>query len=334
MRAAEFDVVAIGNAIVDILQECSEDFLAATGLPKGRMTLVDTSAAIAGVRKNANVRMEVAGGSAANTAVGVASFGGRAAFMGRVGADMYGQIFRHDIRGTGVHFEDAATAIPGMETSHSLILMTPDGQRTMMTFLGCSSEFNDSVLDAGIIRRSRFVYLEGYLVDRPKAKAAFHEAAEIARAAGRSVVVSLSDAACVGRHRADFLTVIRAGKSTVICNESELSALYEMQNLDDALRKVGTDTALAVVTRSDKGSVIVENGSPRQIPAERVRKVVDATGAGDLFAAGFLYGLARGFDHERAGRLASFAASEIIAQVGPRPQGRLSQAARMRGLIG
>jgi sugar/nucleoside kinase (ribokinase family) len=328
-----YDVLAIGNAIVDIIRRCDEAFLQKVGGPKGHMSLVANSASIAAIRDKLRGGIEVAGGAAANTAVGVVSLGGRAAFVGKVADDELGRIFRHDIRGIGVTFTAPPSVAPGKETSRSLILVTPDGQRTMYTFLGCSTELDNHVIDVEAIAASKIIFLEGYLFDRPEAKAAFRRAAMIANASGRTVALSLSDSLCVERHRPEFMRLIRDGIGVLFANESEIKALYEVASFEDAMRQAGRDLKLAVLTRSEKGSVILSNGEAIVVPPERVSKVVDATGAGDLYAAGFLYGLSHGMKLEAAGRLGSFAAAEIIGVVGARPEVRLSHAARLRGFL-
>jgi sugar/nucleoside kinase (ribokinase family) len=329
-----YDVLAIGNAIVDIVRRCDEAFLQKLGGPKGHMSLVANSQSIAAIQNKLRGGIEVAGGAAANTAVGVVSLGGRAAFIGKVADDELGRIFRHDIRGIGVTFGSAPAVAPGKETSRSLVLVTPDGQRTMYTFLGCSTELDNHVLDVEAIAASKIVLLEGYLFDRPEAKAAFRRAAMVANAAGRLVALSLSDSLCVERHRPEFLRLIHDGIGVLFANESEIKALYELDSFDDAMRQAGRDLKLAVLTRSEKGSVIVAKGEAIVVPPEKVSKVVDATGAGDLYAAGFLYALSRGMTLNAAGRLGSFAAAEIIGVVGARPQVNLANLARLRGLIG
>jgi len=332
MAAVHYDVIAIGNAIVDIIGRCDDAFLESCGAPKGHMQLVDTQT-IASIYKRMGPAIEISGGSAANTVVGVASFGGRTAFIGKVAEDEFGRIFRHDIGAAGVSFKTPAVAIEGKETSRSLILVTPDGQRTMNTFLGISTDLDHGEVDPEIIKNSELVYLEGYLFDRPEAKAAFRQALSVANKAGRRVALSLSDSFCVNRHRAEFLELIRSGIAIVFANESEITALYETTSFDDAVAQAGKDTALAVLTRSEKGSVIVEKGKAIVVAPEPISKVVDTTGAGDLYAAGFLFGLARGLDLKTAGRLGSFAASEIICHIGARPEAKLSNLARIRGLI-
>ncbi|MCC7251478.1 adenosine kinase [Hyphomicrobium sp.] len=327
-----FDVVAIGNAIVDIIGRCDDGFLDRHGAPKGHMRLVDTET-IASIYKDMGPAIEISGGSAANTVVGVASLGGRAAFIGKVAEDEFGRIFRHDIGASGVTFKTPAVVDTSRATSRSLILVTPDGQRTMNTFLGISTDLDQGEVDPEIVRNSNIVYLEGYLFDRDEAKAAFRQAVEIANDAGRRVALTLSDSFCVNRHRDEFLALIRSGIGILFANESEILALYETSSFDEAMKHVARDTRLAVLTRSEKGSVIVSEGTPVLVSAEPVAKVVDTTGAGDLYAAGFLFGLARGYDLKAAGQLGSFAAAEIIGQMGARPEVKLSHLARMRGFI-
>ncbi|WP_072395957.1 adenosine kinase [Hyphomicrobium sp. CS1GBMeth3] len=332
MPGTQFDVVAIGNAIVDILGRCDDAFLDRHSAPKGHMRLVD-SATVDTLYREMGPAVEISGGSAANTVAGVASLGGRSAFIGKVSEDEFGRIFRHDISAAGVTFKTPAVAGSDRATSRSLILVTPDGQRTMNTFLGISTDLDQGEVDPEIIKASNIVYLEGYLFDRDEAKAAFRQAVAIANDAGRRVALTLSDSFCVNRHRAEFLALIRSGIGILFANESEILALYETASFDEAMKHVARDTRLAVLTRSEKGSVIVSDGTPVLVSAEPVAKVVDTTGAGDLYAAGFLYGLARGFDFKAAGQLGSFAAAEIIGQMGARPEVKLSHLARMRGFI-
>jgi sugar/nucleoside kinase (ribokinase family) len=333
MPGTQFDVVAIGNAIVDIIGRCDDSFLDRHQAPKGHMRLVDTDT-ISKIYSGMGPAMEISGGSAANTVVGVASLGGRAAFIGKVSEDEFGRIFRHDITAAGVSFKTPPVVGADRATSRSLILVTPDGQRTMNTFLGISTDLDQGEVDPAVIQASNIVYLEGYLFDRDEAKAAFRQAVEIANKAGRRVALTLSDSFCVNRHRDEFLALIRSGIAILFANESEILSLYETSSFDEAVRHVSRDTKLAVLTRSEKGSVIVSEGQPILIAPEPVKKVVDTTGAGDLYAAGFLFGLARDFDLAQAGKLGSFAAAEIIGQMGARPEVRLSHLARMRGFIG
>jgi len=332
MPGTQFDVVAIGNAIVDIIGRCDDTFLARHEMVKGRMDLVEPDRV--GVLYGAmGPGIEVSGGSAANTAVGVASFGGRAAFIGKVAEDEFGRIFRHDITAAGVSFKTPAVVDTPLSTARSLILVTPDGQRTMNTYLGISTNLDEGEVDASVIENSKIVYLEGYLFDRDAAKAAFRQALAIANKAGRRVALTLSDSFCVNRHRDEFLALIRAGIAILFANESEILALYQTEDFDAAAKRVAADTRLAVLTRSEKGSVIVADGRSIAIEPQLVAKVVDTTGAGDLYAAGFLYAMAKGFDLEDAGRLGSFAAAEIIGQMGARPEVKLGHLARLRGLV-
>lgn len=332
MSEIRFDVVGIGNAIVDVIGRCDDDFLARHGAPKGHMRLVD-AATVSALYKDMGPAVEISGGSVANTMVGIASFGGRAAFIGKVAEDEFGRIFAHDIRAAGVHFATAASAST-IPTARSLILVTPDGERTMNTFLGVSPELNQGEVDPEVIRSAGIVFLEGYLFDRPEAKQAFRQAAEIAAQAGRRVALSLSDAFCVDRHREEFLDLIRNSVDILIANESEITSLYQVATFEEAARLAQADTHLAALTRSAKGSVICARGEePIAIPASPVESVVDVTGAGDLYAAGFLYGLASGRSLEVAGRLGSLAAAEVISHIGARPQQNLAGLAASQSLL-
>ncbi|HPG88042.1 MAG TPA: adenosine kinase [Hyphomicrobium sp.] len=326
-----YDVTGIGNAIVDIIGRCNEAYLANVGAAKGSMRLVDADE-ISKIYSGMGPAVEISGGSAANTLAGVASFGGRAGFIGTIADDEFGRIFTHDIRSVGVQFN--ATPVKGsLPTSRSLILVTPDGERTMNTFLGISTQFDESHLDRSLIRDSAILYLEGYLFDRPEAMRAFKAAANEAKRAGRKVALTLSDGFCVDRHRAEFLKFIREGVDIVFANESEIKSLYETSNYDDAATKARNDIKLAVLTRSAKGSHIISNGSDIEIAAMPIEQVVDTTGAGDLYAAGFLYGVAHGLPLETSGKLASLAASEVISHIGARPAVPLDRLARQKGLI-
>jgi sugar/nucleoside kinase (ribokinase family) len=331
MSEIRYDVVGIGNAIVDIFGRCDEAFLARHGAPKGHMRLVDADT-VTRLYDAMGPAVEISGGSVANAMAGIASFGGRAAFIGKVADDEFGRIFAHDIRAAGVTF-GTPPATGGAPTARSLILITPDGERTMNTFLGVSPELNRGEVDAALIRVAQIVYLEGYLFDRPEAQEAFWQAAEIAARADRKVALSLSDRFCVDRHRAEFLELIRSRVDILFANEAEITALYETTSFEEAVRWVRADTELAVLTRSARGSVILANGCAVSIPAEPVTTVVDVTGAGDLYAAGFLFGLAAGYELETAGRLGSLAAAEIITHIGARPEKRLAVLARSRGLL-
>ncbi|MBX9924775.1 MAG: adenosine kinase, partial [Hyphomicrobiaceae bacterium] len=255
----------------------------------------------------------------------------KAGFIGRIGDDEFGGIFKHDITAQGVSF--SGTCVAGGQTSRSLILVTPDGERTMNTFLGISTAFDAADLDADLIASAGIVYLEGYLFDAPPGKAAFRHAVDIARGAGRKVALTLSDAFCVDRHRAEFLEFMRSGVDIVFANESELTSLYETgDDFDGAAIAIGGDVPLAVLTRSADGCVVVNGGMAQAVPAQRVETVVDTTGAGDLFAAGFLYGVARGLPHETSARIGAMAAAEVISHIGARPEANLAVLAMSHGL--
>ncbi len=330
MTEINFDVVGIGNAIVDIIGRCDDAFLEARSLSKGGMQLVDASA-ISELYSSMGPAVEISGGSAANTIVGVASLGGKAAYIGKVSDDEFGRIFAHDIRAAGVTFE-TPPAKGGAPTARSLILVTPDGERTMNTFLGVSPELDGGALDPDMIAAGRVVYLEGYLFDRDEAKAAFREAARIAARAGRQVALTLSDGFCVDRHREEFRKLIKEQVDILFANESEISSLYQTSSFEDAARQAAADVRLAVLTRSEKGAEIHSHGQTIRVAAMPVAEVVDTTGAGDLYAAGFLYGHATGKDLETCGKLGSMAAAEIISHIGARPEVKLSELAKKHGL--
>lgn len=330
MTTAKFDVVAIGNAIVDIIGRCDDAFLAAHGCPKGHMRLVD-AATISSLYDDMGPSTEISGGSAANTAVGVASFGGKAGFIGKTTDDEFGRIFAHDIKAAGVAF-NAKPAQAGAPTSRSLILVTPDGERTMNTLLGISTELGDAELDPAMIESAKVLYLEGYLFDRPEAKSAFRKAVAIAKKAGREVALSLSDGFCVDRHRDDFLSLVKSGVDIVFANEDEIKSLYQTGDFDAAARRAAAEMKLAALTRSGKGSLIVSGDKSIAVAVDAVAQVVDTTGAGDLYAAGFLYGYTNNYDLARAGRLGSIAAAEIITHTGARPAVALSSLAKAKGV--
>lgn len=327
----DHDVVAIGNALVDIIGHCDDAFLAAHGCTKGSMQLVDVPT-VEKLYAAMGPGIEISGGSAANTMVGVASFGGKAGFIGKTATDQFGEVFRHDIRAAGVTFE-TPPAGDGEPTGRSLILVTPDGQRTMNTYLGVSPHLGNGEVDAELIRSARILYLEGYLFDRDDAKAAFRAAAEIAAEAGRPVALTLSDPFCVDRHRAEFLQLVKRSVDILFANEAEITSLYETPSFDAAAQRAKADIKFAALTRSEKGSVILANGEAIAVPAVPVAQVVDTTGAGDLYAAGFLLGVARGLPVETAGKLGSLAAAEVISHVGARPQVPLLDLARKEGLL-
>lgn len=319
------DVVGIGNALVDVISHASHDFVAEQGIAAGSMTLVEEDRA-SELYALMGPGVEMSGGSAANTMVGVASFGATATYLGRVRDDQLGSVFVHDIRSVGVGFPNPL-ADEGAATGCCLILVTPDAQRTMSTFLGASSAFEADDVDPAVVQSGRIVYLEGYLFDRPEAQAAYRSASLAAHEAGRTVALTLSDSFCVERHRDEFIELIEHHVDVVFANEAELCALYETGDFDLAVSKVRGVCPLAIVTRSEKGSVVVSAEASIEIAAEPVEMLVDTTGAGDLYAAGFLFGLARGLPHEVCGRLGSIAAAEVISHVGARPQVSLAELA-------
>ncbi|MFK8253609.1 adenosine kinase [Ancylobacter terrae] len=331
MPDTRLDVLAFGNAIVDVLARADDDFLAGHAMPKGSMTLIDEARA-EGVYAAMGPGVEISGGSAANTAAGVASLGGRAGFVGKVKDDTLGAIFGHDIRAAGVAF-DTPAASTGPATARCLILVTPDGERTMNTYLGAAQDLSPEDVDPAVVAGAAVTYLEGYLWDPPAAKRAFLKAADIARAAGRTVALTLSDAFCVDRYRAEFLALMRNGTvDLVFANEAELKSLYETGDFDTALAALRRDVARAVVTRSEKGALSVAGNALVEVPAFPVERVVDTTGAGDLFAAGYLHGHARGLSPEDSLRLGALAAAEIISHMGARPERELKALAQENGL--
>jgi sugar/nucleoside kinase (ribokinase family) len=330
MTAPSYHVLGIGNALVDVIAQAAEDFLLAHGMRKGGMALIDEAQAEALYQKMGPAT-EISGGSAANTLVGVASLGARAAFIGKVKADGLGHTFIHDIRAAGVTFGTSA-ATEGPATGRSLILVTPDGERTMNTYLGAAQNLRpDDVADA-LVRDSAITYLEGYLWDPQDAKAAFLKAAGLAHQADRLVALSLSDAFCVDRFRAEFLNLIRSRTiDLTFANEAEVKSLYQTADFDSAVAALREDAALGVVTRSEKGCLIITREETHAVPAAPIDRLVDATGAGDLFAAGFLFGLARGLELPAAGGIGALCAAEIIQHLGARPEGSLRTLAEQNG---
>src|SRR6202165_4986487 len=300
MTEAKYDVLGIGNAIFDVLVRTDEGFLAAHGMTKGGMALIDEARAAA-IYRNMGPAVEISGGSAANTIVGIASFGGRTAYVGKVKDDQIGRLYSHDIRAAGVAFETRA-ALDGPATGCSYILVTPDGERTMNTYLGAAQELTPDDIEEAQIAASSIIYLEGYLWDPKSAKDAFVKASTIAHQAGRQVALTLSDSFCVDRYRGEFLYLMRNGAVDVIfANEAELHSLYQTSDFDTALTQLRSDAKLGVVTRSEKGCVVASTDGVIAVPAFPIDRMVDTTGAGDLFAAGFLFGLVRGAGHEKAG---------------------------------
>jgi adenosine kinase len=329
---ATHDVLAIGNAIFDVLVRTDEGFLQRFGMTKGAMTLIDESRAAA-IYAAMGPATEVSGGSAANTIVGLAEFGARTVYVGKVKSDQIGGLYTHDIRAAKVTFTTPA-ATDGPATGCSYILVTPDGERTMNTYLGAAQNLRPDDIDPAQVAASTITYLEGYLWDPKDAKDAFLKAAAIAHDAGRKVALTLSDAFCVDRYRAEFLDLMRNKTVDIVfANTPELHSLYETSDFAAALAQLRRDIGVGVVTRSEKGCIAVSGDSTAEVPAFAVDKVVDTTGAGDLFAAGFLFGLVREFGLKRAGQLGALAAAEIIQHVGARPQTSLQALARAKGLL-
>jgi sugar/nucleoside kinase (ribokinase family) len=323
MTPASFDVVGIGNAIVDVIAHAEEDFLAREALVKGTMTLIDAARAEA-LYRTMGPAIEASGGSASNTMAGLASLGGNGAYIGKVRDDFLGQVFRHDITAIGVRFETpAATSGPG--TARCLILVTPDGQRTMNTYLGACVELGPDDIDPDIVAAAGITYLEGYLFDPPQAQNAFRKAASIAHAARRQVALSLSDPFCVERHRGAFRDLVDGHVDILFANEAEICSLYETDDFAAAAAAVRGHVTIAVLTRSAAGSVVLASGAEHRIAAAPVDRVVDTTGAGDLYASGFLYGLTRGLPLPICGEIGSLCAAEIISHIGARPEVKLSE---------
>ena len=322
MSEPEIDVLCVGNAIVDVLAYADDGFLEAHQLPKGTMRLVDGAEAAA-LYKDLPPGIEASGGSAANTAVGVAGLGGRAAFIGRVGDDQLGAVFTHDIRNAGVHF-DTPPAKDGPPTAQCLVVVTPDAQRTMSTYLGASQLLAPADIDVALVDRAAVTYLEGYLWDPPEAKDAFRAAMDTARAARRRVAFSLSDAFCVDRFRDEFLDLLAGPVDVMFANEAEACSLFQVDSLGPALRQLQGMCEIVVVTRGAAGSTVLANGEQIDVPAAPVDHVVDTTGAGDLYAAGFLYGLTHGMDLRACADLAGRCAAAVLSHLGPRPQTSLA----------
>lgn len=331
MTAATYDVLGIGNAIVDILAKTEDRFLTEQGMAKGSMALIDEARAAA-IYDAMGPATEISGGSAANTIAGIANLGARAAFVGKVRNDQLGNVFSHDIRAAGVAFNTQA-ASNGPATARCYVLVSPDGERTMNTYLGAAQDLSPADIDPAQIAASSIVYLEGYLWDPANAKEAFIKASKIAHENKRSVALTLSDAFCVGRYRDEFLDLIRSKTVDLIfANEAELTSLYQTEDFDKALTQLRSDATLAVVTRSEKGCVVVAKDKVTPVPASPIKQMVDTTGAGDLFAAGFLFGLVRGLNHEQCGQFGALAAAEVIQHIGARPQTSLQDLAKAAGL--
>lgn len=318
----ELDVVAVGSAIVDVISQATDADLDRLGLVKGTMALVDAPAADR-LYDAMGPAVEVSGGSAANTVAGVASFGGSAGFVGKVRDDQLGRVFTHDIRSIGVAF-GTPPAATGPSTARCLVFVTPDAQRTMCTFLGAATGLQADDVDVDLLGRARITYLEGYLWDPPEAIDALRRAIAVAHAARRRVAFTLSDPFCVDRHRDAFLDLVPREVDVLFANELEILSLFQTDDLDKALDAVAELCEVAAVTRGEQGSIVVAGAERVAVAAEPVARVVDTTGAGDLYAAGFLFGLANGMDLRRCAELGSRAAAEVIGHVGARPQVALS----------
>jgi sugar/nucleoside kinase (ribokinase family) len=318
---ATLDVVGIGNALVDVLTHETDEFIAAQGLVKSAMTLIEPDRAEQ-LYAAMGPGIEMSGGSAANTIAGVASFGGRSAYMGRVFDDQLGSVFAHDLRAQGVTFENKP-ATDGPSTGRCLIVVTPDAHRTMNTCLGASALFGPDDVDPDLVRSGQVTFLEGYLFDRPESMEAYWVASEHAHAAGRRVALTLSDLFCVERHHEAFLPLVRERIDILFANEAEACALWGCDEVGAAVERARAEVAIACITMSEKGSVVVAGAETHEIPAQPV-EVVDTTGAGDLYAAGFLYGYTSGRPLPECGRLGSLAAAEVISHMGARPERPLS----------
>jgi sugar/nucleoside kinase (ribokinase family) len=327
-----YDVLCIGNAIVDIIAQCDDAFLETNGIIKGAMNLIDTRRAEL-LYSRMGPAIEASGGSAGNTAAGVASFGGRAAYFGKVFKDHLGEIYTHDIRAQGVAF-DTRPLTEGPPTARSMIFVTPDGERSMNTYLGACVELGPEDVEPDKVRAASVTYFEGYLWDPPRAKEAIRQAAAIAHAADREVSMTLSDPFCVDRYRDEFLELMRSGTVDIVfANSHEVTSLYQTDSFDTALAQIRRDCRMAAVTRSEKGSVIVRGDETVVIEAMPINQLVDTTGAGDLYAAGFLHGYTQQRDLKTCGDLGSLAAGLVIQQIGPRPRQNLRQEAERAGLL-
>lgn len=329
---SQFDVLTVGNAIVDIISRCQDQFLIDNGITKSAMNLIDAERAER-LYSLMGPAVEASGGSAGNTAAGIASFGGKAAYFGKVAEDQLGHIFTHDIRAQGVHFQTApGTTQP--PTARSMIFVTEDGERSMNTYLGACVEFGPEDVEPEVVAQSKVTYFEGYLWDPPRAKQAILDCARIAHENGREMSMTLSDSFCVGRYREEFLDLMRSGTVDIVfANEQEALSLYETEDFAEALTRLSQDCKLAAVTMGDQGAVVVKGDERIRVPATEIASLVDTTGAGDLFAAGFLFGYTQDRTLEDCARLGCYAAGIVIQQIGPRPMMSLKKGAAEIGLI-
>ncbi|NBX65760.1 MAG: adenosine kinase [Proteobacteria bacterium] len=325
-----YELTGLGNAIVDVIANGTDDFLAKHGIIKGAMNLVDAERSKYLYDAIGTAR-QVSGGSAANTMAGFASLGGKGAYLGKVADDQLGEFFAHDMRAGGIHF-DCTPLKNGPATARCMIIVTPDAQRSMNTYLGACVEFSEEDVDESLIADSKIIYLEGYLFDKPTAKMAYLKATKKARAAGTKVSLTLSDSFCVERHRADFQKLIADETDILFANEAEILAMYQTTSFEDAVKAVRGKCDVVAITRSEKGSVIVTATETIEVPVQPVAHVADTTGAGDQYAAGFLFGYARNMPLATCGALGSLAAAEVISHVGPRPETSLAQLAQQQKL--
>lgn len=326
MTKAQYGLVTIGNALVDVLSPSSEEFIAAQaaehGMIRGAMNLIDEKRAL-GLYDAMGPATEMSGGSAGNTMACYASFGGKGAYIGKVGKDQLGEVFRHDMRAMGVS-HTTPNAQTDIATGRCMILITPDGERTMNTFLGAATELYPDDVEAHVIEAAQVTYLEGYLFDKKPAMEAYFRASAIAHNAGRKVSLTLSDSFCVDRHRDAFRELVENHVDILFANEDEIKSLYQVENFDDVIPVLKDKCEIVAITRSEKGSVIIRGDSITEVKAEPVSKVVDTTGAGDAYAAGFLFGYTEGMSMAQCGQLGSIAAAEVISHIGPRPLAQLS----------
>lgn len=331
MTFTTLDVIGIGNAIVDVLTQTDDSFIAENQINKGTMTLIESEQAEELYTKLGQA-IEVSGGSAANTIAALASMGGDCGFVGKVADDQLGNVFVHDIMAVGAKY-DTAPLSDGLPTARCLIMVTPDAERTMCTFLGASVWITPTDIKPEFIQSAKVVYLEGYLFDRPKAKLAFLKAAELAHEAGRKVALSLSDPFCVDRHRDEFLDLIENHIDILFANKDELMSLFKTKNFDEAIDQIKGKCEIVAITKSSEGSVILTEKEEFNIPSINVQRVVDTTGAGDLYAAGFLYGYTQGEPLQVCGKYATIMATEVIQQMGARVQGDLSRLIEKKKIV-
>ncbi len=331
MSETTYDVLTIGNAIVDIIARCEDDFLVSEDIIKGAMNLIDMQRAES-LYEAMGPAIETSGGSAGNTAAGIASFGGKVAYFGKVADDHLGKIFTHDIRAIGAQF-NTEPLVGGEATARSMIFVTPDGERSMNTYLGACVQLAENDIEPDVVASSAITYFEGYLWDPVKAKDAIRLAARIAHEANRKVAMTLSDSFCVDRYREEFLELLRSGTVDIVfANDAELKSLYQTSDFGSALDAIRNDSQLAAITRGEEGSIVVTRDKTIEVNAHPISELVDTTGAGDLYASGFLFGLTSNRSLEDCARLGGLAASEVIQHIGPRPQTSLKELAAQNGL--